>query len=411
MAALALSLVPLMLADRAAAQTTVTVVPIDASRQGEAGQAYLTQVAMGLRRGLRDLDGVDFVYPGELFARRDSPPELIRALEQLPLLGGVLRSNPAEAGRVVEGVLQVFEENLDLMSRSDLVDAYMVRALAACQMRRRRQCREGFDYVLTFRESEPYDFSRYPSEYESLFEERRLTLLADGERSNATILTVPSGAEVFVDGRSIGPSPAVAEQLLVGEHYVTAKALGYLEAAARVTVTADGLTTQELFLQEARRAALVEQAVPRIVEEVGEPTAGPNIESLGSVLPVNQIVFALVTPRSETALVLQTYVYDLRTKFLLASREDEISTGATVPAEVQRIAAELYDGVDRSGNVAAPEVEVPTEEFVLWEQWWFWSALAVLVGSATVAGIALQPDAPDVPPNVLRFEGVIDLMR
>ena len=102
------------------------------------------------------------------------------------------------------------------------------------------------------------------------------------------------------------------------------------------------------------------------------------------------------------------YLYDLRTRFLLKQRNATVGE-ADATERATALVAELYDGVDLSGNVEAPPDErapvvVPARP--LWQQWWFWTAIGVVAVSGVAIGLAVDTD-PEVPQGLTRFTGTI----
>lgn len=365
----------------------------------------ITEVGIGLRRGIRRVEGVAYRDQGELLAQREFSDALFDATESLPALEEEVRENPRRNTRQrINNVIRVFENNLELVSKANLASAHLLSALTWCTQNRQARCREGFAYVLTFRESFVYDTARYPAAYEALFEETRAMLLADGRRGSLTVRTMPTGAEVFVDGRSIGPSPARLEGALVGQHYVTVKAPGHLETVMRAAVPDGRMGETTIALEESPSALLLRQNTPRILRELGPLQAGPAIRAIDGYMPVNQVVIGVLSsPSRGNAIAL--YLYDLRTNFLLANRDARL--GLSIPQQTERLAEELYQGVNLDGRVAAPEAPPREDDGEVWEQWWFWAAVGVAAASGTAAAIALSPSDPEIPQGTLRIRGTV----
>jgi hypothetical protein len=400
----------LALASSAAAQSddaptvSVTVLLIP---EGGATAAHLTRVGIGLRRGLEAIERLDYEYPGAMLAHRDAPEDLFTAIDELPSLVSAIREGTA--GRVqrrLTEVTAIFEQNLDLVSRTDLVTAYVASATAQCARGRRRECIEGFEHVLTFRETAEYDTSQFSEEYFELFEETRARLLSEGERGALTIVTDPAGAEVFIDGRSMGPSPARADGLLVGGHYVTVKLTGYNEYAARAEVFGGSEQRVEYTLDRAANALILEQNLPAIRRELGRERAGDAIRGIFGYLPVNQIVIGLVSQAPDGELTTALYLYDLRTQFLLAQRDAQVRPDQASD-DAQRLVAELYEGVSLAGRVEAPDDDPDFEDDEIWEQWWFWTAIGAVTVGGAVTLIAITSAEPAVPPDTIRLNGLV----
>ncbi|MEM9192050.1 MAG: PEGA domain-containing protein [Myxococcota bacterium] len=379
--------------------------------------AQLTTVSMGLRRGAREVEGVRFRDSGDILVEQDrerTPPEgLFAYQDSLDEIAEMVRSGNANAAEgMAREAIEFFEASLGFVTRRTLVDAYLLWATANCQRNRRRECVAGFDYVVRFRENAIYDPERYPPDYEVLFAETQLELVETGTRGSIRIETIPEGAEVFVDGVSYGPSPATAEGLLVGDHYVTVKAFGYEKAEQRVTIEEAFEATANISLVETRQAQLLRSVMPAIRAELGveQATRDGVLQLRAPLSGIQQVMIAVVTPR-RNALSTSVYLYDLRTRFLLSQRDAQVPSGPDGADVVTRLATELYEGVDLSGRVAAPDEETVDGPGSIFEQWWFYTVVgAVLVAGGVTLGVVLSQDSSDLdlPDGVSRIQGIVE---
>ena len=388
--------------------TTVVVIP-----EGDATTAQATALSIGLRRGLREVSGVRFVDPVDVLSPRDTPEEVATAQSDLDAVADMVRSGDAhEAEARALAAIDVFEANLVNVPRSNLADAYMLAALSHCRQRDRSACNEGIERVIAFREGLEYDASRYPSAYRRLFDEVKRSTIDHGGRGSIEVTTDPEGAEVFIDGRSYGPSPVVAEGLLVGDHYVTLELLGYEKQIQRARVSANEQQSQSYELEPSDRALLLHRALPHIRSELGEARAGQYIRGMTSYLFVKQAVIGVVRPGAAGQVDVSLYLYDLRTHFLLAQKRE------TLPGDPQDAAARvrgaelaqaLYHGVDLSGAVAAPDDALIVEPArPLYERWWFWTAVGVVVASGITAAVLISSSGePEVPEGWTRIDGQV----
>lgn len=384
--------------------TSAVIIPIDDATRGQA-----TLVGIGIRRGIEDIDGLEFEHPADVLSVHEMPEEVTQAVERLDALAPRLDSDPAAVGSAAEEIIEVFERNLGHVRRASLIDAYMLAALARCEDGDRSGCRRGFERVITFRENADYDPGRYPPDHISLFDETRERLVARGSRGAVEVVTEPEGGEVFIDGRSYGASPVVAEGLLVGDHYVTVKVVGYDKLIRRVTVSPTRQETVMLELERSERARLLEDELPHIREELGQRRVelASRIARLANVLFVNQIVLGTVEPAPGDQLRVRLYLYDLRTRFLLKQKMATIPGDAAGVVEARRLAVELYEGVDLSGAVEAPEQEedpLIEQAGPFWQQWWFWAAVGVVAVSGIVAISVIDTDE-EIPEGWTRIDG------
>jgi hypothetical protein len=351
----------------------------------------ITLVSMGIRRGVRRLGNVRYRHLSDLVETPAASSDLLDAQDSLDPIAEAVQTGDPTAENEAANAVRVFEEYLAQVKRTELVDAYMLLALAACRARRTQDCAQGFERVVTFRENAVYDAERYPAEFLGLFEETRDRLVADGLRGSIEIRTDPPGAEVFVDGTSLGPAPVVAEGILTGEHYVTVKAQGYEEAAQRVTVEETYQATIDIPLYEGARVQLVNEQIPQIRRELGQPRAGPGIEALDPLVgTARQVVFAVVEPL-DAELSLTMYVYDLRTNFLMHQIQGNVAASEQGSRQIEQLAADLYENVDLTGQIDAPDDGGTGGGIVIWEQWWFYAGIAAVIG-ATIAAIVLVPE-------------------
>jgi hypothetical protein len=377
---------------------------------GEEGvtPSQMTNVGVGIRRGIEADARLRFADPVELLSDASVPEEIQAAIDDLDAIAELVRAgDPAEAQRRAEAAIGAFEMALAAVKRAALTDAYMLQAVSLCALNQRRACSEAFGRIVTFRESIEYDESRYPPQFARVFAQVKERVLA-GPRGAVQIVAEPAGGEVFVDGRSFGAAPALADELLIGDHFVTIKRVGFEKLIARVTVEAGRTATARFPLQPIQRALLLERDLSRLPAELGEPRAGPVIAGLTGYLFANQAVIGLLRPERGGGVDVALYLYDLRTRFLLRQRNATVSE-ADATEQTMALVAGLYAGVDLSGNVEAPPDERPpvvVPARPLWQQWWFWTAIGVVAVSGVAIGLAVDTD-PEVPQGLTRFTGTI----
>lgn len=378
--------------------------------EGGATDAQAALVSIGLRRGVAQVPGLDFVHPVDVLSPPTISEDLQFAMDELDSRADQVRDGDArDVQESVDVILELFESNLEAVRREQLIDAYMIGAIARCRLHRQRECEEMFGRVVVFREQHEYDAARYPAEYQDVFERVRARITA-GPRASLAVTTEPAGAEVYVDGRSYGPSPAVVPDLLVGDHYVTLKHIASVKTIRRASVSASGsAVSYTLAPNERSRLVASPEAQAAIRGELGEERAGTSIRSLGSTLGAAQVLIGIVTPETAETVHVHVYLYDMRTRFLLAQREASMSTDDAGMDVARQLAVDLYEGVDLSGAVAAPEdalhdtVERRPE---LYEEWWFWTVIGVaVVGIAVGVGVGVATAQPGVPDGWTRLDG------
>lgn len=391
-------------------ETSVTATAI-MLLEGGATEAQGTTVSIGLRRGLADVGGVRFVHPVDVLSPAAFNEDVQFAIEELePLVDQVANGDARDAGERADAIVALFEAHLDTVRREQLIDAYMISALARCRTQRIRECEQGFQRIVVFREGHEYDSSRYPAEYAAVFSRVRTRALA-GERETLLVQTEPEGAEIYVDGRSYGPSPLRIEGLLVGDHYLTIKHLSHQRVIRRVTLDRNSTTLRVALHPNERSRLVASEEFQRVLRgELGEERAGANLRSLGNTLGAAQVVVGVIRPIGESQVHVQVWLYDIRTRFLLASREGTLSTDEVGMLAARQMAREMYQGVDLRGALAAPDEGDWNGERQpeLWEQWWFWTVVGVVVVAGGVGiGVGVTSSSPGIPDGWTRVDGTL----
>jgi hypothetical protein len=381
--------------------------------EGGATAGQGATVSIGLRRGLAEVAGIRFVHPVDVLSPPPFSEDLQMSIEELEPLADQVRDGDArDASDRADLLIEAFEANLESVRREQLIDAYMLAAVSRCRSRRTRECEALMERVVVFREGHTYDTTRYPAAFEDVFDRVR-SRVTSGLRATLTVTTEPEGAEIYVDGRSYGPSPARVSGLLVGDHYVTIKHLGFDRTIRRATLAAGGSTVRyALAPNERSRLISSPEAQVGLRRELGEPRAGDSLRSLGNVVGAAQVLLGVVSPVGADAVHVQLWLYDVRTRFLLASREGSLSIDEAGMETARQLAVELYRGVSLDGSIAGPvdggggaPIERPAE---LWEQWWFWTAVGVVAVAAGVGiGVGTTVGDSQVPGGWTRLEGTL----
>src|SRR5688572_25834652 len=139
-AALALALAPIARAQDEEAVSGITTSAVLLREAGtSAGQA--SAVSIGLRLGIRDVEGVSFVHPVDVLSTPVVSEELQMTFDELEPLADMVRTGDArEAYRRADEIVALFEQNLSAVPRARLVDAYMLSAIGRCRAGAGRDC-------------------------------------------------------------------------------------------------------------------------------------------------------------------------------------------------------------------------------------------------------------------------------
>lgn len=382
-------------------------------REAGATVAQAATVTIGLRRGIADVDGVSFVHPVDALSTPPIGEELQMAMDELEPIADMVRTGDARAAyRRADEIIELFEQNLVVVRRSQLVDAYMLAAVGRCQAGLGRECEDRIRGIVAFRESIEYDAERYGPRSREYFDRARARALT-GARGTLVVETEPAGAEVYIDGRSYGPSPVTAEGLLVGQHYVTVKELGYEKLIVRAEVRPGRASDVSYSLVPNARSQLIvgPQAQANIRGELGETRAGDAIRSLGNTLTTAQVIVGVLRPAAGGQVHVQLFLYHVHTRLLQARQEATLTIDEAGIERARQLAVELYRGVDLSGGIEAPPEEGPRggRQPELHEQWWFWTIIAggvALVAAAIGIGVAVG-GSEQVPGGFIRWQGTL----
>ncbi|MCA9602562.1 MAG: PEGA domain-containing protein [Polyangiales bacterium] len=398
-------LTPRALAAPGEDEITVTCIVLP---RGRANRADAVRVTTGLRNGIRVRNGVRYVDPVDLLSPEVPTAEVEAALEDVRVVREAsLERSAASYQKRAHAAANVLDANAAVVKRVDLLDAQMVAAITDCDAKEADACVAGMKRVLAVREDFVYDVERYPDRHLERFVQVQTEFVANGGRGTLEINTEPQGAEVFVDGRSIGAAPTVVSALLEGDHYITAKAVGFEKLVVRLPVRANAADATLVELKSSDRALLLENDLPRVERELGQPRAGKAIAGLAGYLFAQQVVLGTLERTDDGGQRLAVYVYDLRTKFLLRSEELRIPPEDNAEDAARDLAKTMYRGVDLGGGLEAPEEDEATAT-LFYEEWWFWTAVGVVLVSGGVAiGVASSSGGSDVPDGWTRLSGSI----
>ncbi len=367
---------------------------------GDLDRADLTRIDMGIRQGMREREGLRYVYVADALSADAADQSLVEALDLLDQLSVGLQADPWPLQyKRSSSVVETLRQNLSLVKRSDLARAMAYQAVSACALGRDDECeqimRDVFTFRIDFRPEEHGIPPRFLDQFDKALRDVQISPL-----HFVTIDSVPSGLEVFVDGSSKGVTPKEID-VSMGLHYITVRGFGYDKHVKEVRV--EGPARHVLEPSESERALLIERERDGLLSEMGSERAGQITAGMDSYLSVSQVAVG----RVDTDLKLEIWLYDLRTKALLSSVEGSLKS-ASLSDDAMALAAELYEGVDLGGALTLEEEESDEGE-AIYEQWWFWTGIGAVVLGGAITAIALSSGSdPDVPDGTLRLTPRLD---
>jgi tetratricopeptide (TPR) repeat protein len=281
---------------------------------------------------------------------------------------------------------RAFEPVLGFVKKNELADTQFHLGAALAVAGEAKKARAAFVRLLVWRPSYEWDPERWRAVL-PLIDEAKAEIESAG-RGSLEILSEPEGAMAFVDGKYVGTTPASADGLPAGDHFVTLKLEGYQRRVikAKVDTRYQELVTE--MLPPSEKYLLVRQSLARARAHLGQEVADVAIVDLRTFLFIDMAVLVLVEPGTAGALALTAFVYDLRSKRLLGQSSGSVDPAA--PAEAERKLAELgralfvgvrYDGARPDGpRRRSGRDDGPARPF--YRTWWFWTAVAA--GTAAV---------------------------
>jgi len=351
----------------------VIVVPVQ-----PAATSDLAQLVWSARSRVEETDAlVSADVAGTLCSGGDDPVDVDGALALL-----------AEGRRAFEdleldvAVARVRRAGALLVAATAGDEAATAFALLAQVQRARKDrsgVREAFSLLLHVAPDHELEPGSVPPSVVRAFGQAKAAL-EDARRLSLRIDASPVPAAVSLDGKVLGVTPALLREVPAGAHVLAVEADGFRRDVRVVTVRGGAIRA---VLEPARRAALLDQALRTLPEQVEREQAGPALRDLKSLFFADQAILLELHAGRAVA-----HLYDLK----VGLRVRRVSLRAANPREAgEALVAALYRGLDpRAPGLAAPEVELPEESGPPYHRrWWFWPAVGVGVAAAVAIPVAL----------------------
>lgn len=200
-------------------------------------------------------------------------------------------------------------------------------------------------------------------------------------------------AAVFIDGRLRGVTPFYLADLPSGTHHLRIAADGHRDDMTLVDLEPGRETRLQIALLDSEKAALFDQIVSALPDDVVEGEIGPGLRDLKALAFAEQ---ALVL--AATADTLSGALVDL--KALRRVRAVRVALGRDGVEAGRDLVRELYRGLSprEPGLVAAPPDPAPEKQGTT--RWWLWGSIAAGVAVAVAVPLALwafDEEDPGVP--------------
>ncbi len=175
---------------------------------------------------------------------------------------------------------------------------------------------------------------------------------AAAKKSDGTleVTTIPSGAEIYVDGSFRGISPTTVKGLAPGDHYVTAKTPGYSLVQQKARPGAVALT-----LPKAEAWPRYQEVVQEIVKNPWGPGRDAAAMTFGEWVGVDQLFVGIVESAPGASRGQLTFLrLDVKDGHNFAHAQDSVSLGQSLMEDSAELATRmlLTDDPRRGGPVS-----------------------------------------------------------
>jgi hypothetical protein len=189
------------------------------------------------------------------------------------------------------------------------------------------------------------------------------------------ISSVPTRAEVFVDGRRLGPTPVLATNLVLGTHYVTLQLEGYHRLVVPMVVQTEVRTVSVALKADPKSTALA-TAIANLPAAVGQARLAGAWE-LGELMGVKRSLIVIVATAG-SQLRLTAYLYDLQTQRLVTSAAVTTSS----PPQVTEVASLALWRPATTRTTTKPDRLRPRVSRPWYTKWWVWTIAGAVVATS-----------------------------
>lgn len=299
------------------------------------------------------------------------------------------RGQPEAAAKKLSAAELALEQVLSFARKSEMADVQFLLGVCYLQMGDKLAAEDEFARLQTWRPTYVVDVEKYPKVL-PLWEHVRSQIEAAG-RGSVEIKSEPAGAMAFADGRYLGVTPAHADGLTVGEHYITLKKEGYQRRLVKVMVDPKVEQQVKEKLPRSEKYLLLSQSLDGAKKALGDKKANQAMQDLRTFLFIDQAVFVRARKGKKGQIVLDAWLYDLRSKRRLSQvKNTAVPTGDEDQAEeaLAELGTALYAGVRYDGKTDEDDRLVRRARGEddgrggggIFSKWWFWTIVGVGVG-------------------------------
>lgn len=285
---------------------------------------------------------------------------------------------------------------------NDYRDTLMYLALAMLRTGDEKEAKVVFERAIICR-AKLHTLDLSDEEHE-VFEEA-LESVADTPLGAITIETVPEHAEVYVNGRYRGISPATVAGLAKGEHIVTVYKAGHARHTKSVVADEEELTVVSIDMEDARRQLQYKQLTERLNAELDQlsidnPMGGEGVKSVGALF-YSELALVVHASGDGDERQVDLALFHVATKRLLKRVKGRLDWSFRNKKAVAALVNDLLevDFVAALGGATGPSGGANSDDSVL-TSWWLWTIVgAVVAGGVTAAVVATLPEDAPPPPT------------
>lgn len=202
--------------------------------------------------------------------------------------------------------------------------------------------------------------------------------------------SLPSNAEVYVDGKYKGVTPVTVAGLRVGPHQVALYKDGYGRKGAQIVINPTAMVEEEIELEVARRKLLLDDLSKQLETEIaglkGErPRGGEGVSQIANLLYSETAVVVKISGPTDEKKV-EAFIFDTQSQILLKRVTKSIDWSYRNKKAAQDLVKELtsFNYAEALGGDVSEAPKAGDDSIV--SKWWFWTIIGVVVVGGT-AGI------------------------
>lgn len=287
-----------------------------------------------------------------------------------------------EAVVPLKRALQRMHDSLAQVPKVQLADAICHLAAAYVGAGRRLQAQQTLQWLLSWRPQHSLQLRVKSPKHWTETVHRLRDWQAKAPMGSVQITSEPSRAELFIDGRRLGPTPVVVSNLTVGTHYLNLHMDGYQRVVRSMQVQQREQTLRVQMLPQREVLSLLQQ-LHGVRAFLGDPEVElPPV--LQSQIGLTHALFVVVSaPRPQQDL--SAYLYRLRGSNLVT----QTTLSFTPPIRSVQLEPLALWRTKLSRGPLHWDVSPSKESQPWYKRWWVWGLITVGVTAAVVLPLVL----------------------